>query len=86
MIFRAFLLLLCFSSGVLFLRCGGLSALTQRLNLDVEAEQTRNRQRVSDFGLGAVCDQRLEGVADPSSFCGTKVTEGFVVPVWSPPL
>lgn len=86
MIMRAFKLSqkkvykLCLRSGVVSMPC--VPEKTRAFHL--KAVQTQ-QARVSDFGLGTVCDEGLEGVADPGSFCSTKVTKGFVVPIWSPP-
>lgn len=86
MIFRACVLKfnkLCFSFGIVSMLCVCLLAMTQKALSRSHAEQTQ-QARVSDFGLWAICDEWLKGVADPGSFCSTKVTKSFVVPVWCP--
>lgn len=40
---------------------------------------------MSDLGLWPLCADWLEGVANTSSFSGTEVTKGLVVPLWTPP-
>lgn len=54
---------LCFSSGVLFMHCVCLLAMTQRLNLDLKAEQTQLAKSFRFWSLG-----RLWLVAERS--CG----------------